>query len=114
MEAYKRGGHTVWECKYHLAWVTKYRYPVLGRCVARGATFEGPQFAQAAERVRLLRKRYWGQHLWARGCWVVSSGNVTDDVWVEYIKNQAPPEPDDNFMSREWLPCPPNGEPIRL
>ena len=25
----------------------------------------------------LLRKRYWGQHLWARGDWVVSSGNVT-------------------------------------
>ena len=29
MEAYKRG-HTVWDCKYHLVWVTKYRYPVLG------------------------------------------------------------------------------------
>jgi hypothetical protein len=21
----------------------------------------------------------------------------TDDVWVEYIKNQKPPEPDENF-----------------
>ena len=27
---YKRGSHTVWDCKYHLVWVTKYRYPVLG------------------------------------------------------------------------------------
>jgi putative transposase len=45
----------------------------------------------------ILRKRYWGQHLWARGYWVASSGNVTDEVWMEYIKNQAPPEPDDNF-----------------
>ena len=45
----------------------------------------------------VLRKRYWGQHLWARGYWVVSSGNVTDDMGVEYIKNQTPPEPDDNF-----------------
>jgi len=27
----------------------------------------------------------------------VSSGNVTDDMWVDYIKNQVPPEPDDNF-----------------
>jgi putative transposase len=44
-----------------------------------------------------LRKRYWGQHLWARGYWVAGSGNVTDEVWVEYIKNQTPPEPDDNF-----------------
>jgi REP element-mobilizing transposase RayT len=30
MEAYKRGSHTIWDCKYHLVWVTKYRYPVLG------------------------------------------------------------------------------------
>ena len=44
-----------------------------------------------------LRKRYWGQHLWARGYWVASSGNVTDEVWKEYIANQKPPEPDDNF-----------------
>ena len=44
-----------------------------------------------------LKKRYWGQHLWARGYWVVSSGNVTDEVWKEYIENQKPPEPDDNF-----------------
>jgi putative transposase len=29
--------------------------------------------------------------------WVANSGNVTDEVWVEYIKNQRPPEPDDNF-----------------
>jgi hypothetical protein len=33
----------------------------------------------------------------AEGYWVASSGNVTDEVWVEYIKNQTPPEPDDNF-----------------
>ena len=45
----------------------------------------------------ILRKRYWGQHLWSRGYWVASSGNVTDEVWMEYIKNQAPPEPEDNF-----------------
>jgi putative transposase len=46
---------------------------------------------------KVLRKRYWGQHLWARGYWVASSGNVTDEVWKEYIKNQKPPEPDDDF-----------------
>ena len=46
---------------------------------------------------KALRKRYWGQHLWARGYWVASSGNVTDEVWKEYIKNQRPPEPDDDF-----------------
>ena len=45
----------------------------------------------------ILRKRYWGQHLWARGYWVASSGNVTDEVWAEYIKSKTPPEPDDDF-----------------
>jgi len=44
-----------------------------------------------------LKKRYWGQHLWARGYWVATSGNVTDEVWMEYIKNQQPQEPDDEF-----------------
>jgi putative transposase len=29
--------------------------------------------------------------------WVTSSGNVTDEVWAEDIKNQTPPEPDDDF-----------------
>ena len=46
---------------------------------------------------RSLKRRYWGQHLWARGYWVVSSGNVTDEMWKEYILNQQPPEPDDDF-----------------
>src|SRR5260370_8169702 len=29
METAKSGSHTIWDCKYHLVWVTKYRYPVL-------------------------------------------------------------------------------------
>ncbi|MBU3032334.1 transposase [Paracoccus marinaquae] len=40
---------------------------------------------------------YWGQHLWARGYWVCTSGSVTDEMWMDYIANQTPPEPDDNF-----------------
>ena len=44
-----------------------------------------------------LRKRYWGQHLWGRGYWVVSSGNVTDDMWQKYIEDQKPETPDDHF-----------------
>ncbi|HED39678.1 MAG TPA: hypothetical protein ENJ13_04540 [Chromatiales bacterium] len=34
-----------------------------------------------------LRKRYWGQHMWARGYWVASSGNVTDEVWKKHTKS---------------------------
>ena len=44
-----------------------------------------------------LRKRYLGQHLWGRGYWVASSGNVTDEVWKKYIEDQKPEAPDDNI-----------------
>jgi len=30
MENYKKGSHTVWDCKYYLVWTKKYRYEVLG------------------------------------------------------------------------------------
>ena len=35
-----------------------------------------------------LNKQFWGQHLWARGYSVASSGNVTDEIIKAYIKNQ--------------------------
>ena len=35
-----------------------------------------------------LNKQYWGRHLWARGYFVASSGNVTDEVIAEYIQSQ--------------------------
>jgi hypothetical protein len=38
---------------------------------------------------------------------VTGTGNVTDEVWVEYIKRQTPPKLDDN---QDRL-CPPNGGP---
>ena len=46
-----------------------------------------------------LNKQFWGQHLWARGYFVASSGNVTDEVIAEYIKNQDLEErrKNDNF-----------------
>jgi putative transposase len=36
-----------------------------------------------------LRKQFWGQHLWARGYFVASSGNVTDEIIAEYIELQS-------------------------
>ena len=42
-----------------------------------------------------LRKQFWGRHLWARGYFCCSSGNVTDEVVAEYIANQGEPGPDD-------------------
>jgi putative transposase len=42
-----------------------------------------------------LQKQYWGRHLWARGCFVASSGNVTDEAIMEYIRQQDGTEPGD-------------------
>lgn len=36
-----------------------------------------------------LAKKFWGRHLWARGYFCVSSGNVTDEVIKEYIEGQS-------------------------
>ncbi len=36
-----------------------------------------------------LRKKFWGRHLWARGYFVCSSGNVTDEVIAAYIEQQS-------------------------
>ena len=29
MKDHKSASHAVWDCKYHLVWITKYRYAVL-------------------------------------------------------------------------------------
>lgn len=51
---------------------------------------------------RKLRKEFWGRHLWARGYFVASSGNVTDEVLEEYIESQGvEPKDDENFKISE-------------
>ncbi len=35
-----------------------------------------------------MRKTYWGRHVWARGYFCCSSGNVTDEVIKAYIEDQ--------------------------
>jgi putative transposase len=42
-----------------------------------------------------LRKTFWGRHLWARGYFCCSSGNVTDEVIAEYIANQSHDQDED-------------------
>ena len=36
-----------------------------------------------------MRKRFWGRHVWARGYFCGSSGNVTDEVIKAYIAQQS-------------------------
>ena len=44
-----------------------------------------------------LNKACWGRHLWARGFFVASSGNVTDEAIMEYIRTQDVTKEDGDF-----------------
>jgi len=46
---------------------------------------------------RHLRQACWGRHVWARGFFVSSIGNVTDEVIMEYIRTQDVEKSDDDF-----------------
>jgi putative transposase len=52
----------------------------------------------------VLRKRYWGQHLWGRGYFCSTVGAVTEQQIQEYIENQT----DDEGSFEVWDE--PNGE----
>ena len=45
---------------------------------------------------KVLSRQFWGRQLWGWGYFVATSGNVTDEVILEYIKNQ-----DDAAESKE-------------
>jgi putative transposase len=138
MTEYRKGAHRVYDIKYHVVWVTKYRYKVLRGeiglrarelirqiCVAKEIVIIkghiGPehvhlfvsvpprmsvsqimQYLKGKSSYRLqqeyptLKKRYWGQHIWARGYFCASSGTVTDEMIKAYIEQQDVP-PEDNF-----------------
>ena len=135
---YRKGSHTIYDIKYHIVWITKYRKPVIAGIVAercrelvrqvckeneveiiRGHVSKDhihlllsvPPTISVSKLVQLmkgrssrkllmedknLQRQYWGQHLWARGYFVASSGNVTDEMIKEYIENQDI-EKDDDF-----------------
>ena len=50
---------------------------------------------------RHLRKEFWGRHLWARGYFVASSGNVTDEAIKTYIEQQDLTREDETFKVTE-------------
>jgi putative transposase len=37
-----------------------------------------------------LRKRYWNRHFWARGYFSTTSGNITDDIILQYLQEHEP------------------------
>ena len=139
MAEYRRSAHAVFDIKYHVVWITKYRYKVLkGRvaertrdlirqiCEARDVTIvrgavspdhvhmllsvppdlspsklvqyvKGRSSRRIQDEFPEIRKRYWGQHLWARGYFCATVGAVDEKTIREYIENQKWDEDDQGF-----------------
>ena len=139
MKEYRKGAHTVYGIKYHLVWVTKYRYQVLRGEIAvrtrdmireicmqheiivlkghvgrdhihlfvsappRLSVSKMMQYIKGKSSRRLqqeyptLQKRYWGQHLWARGYFCASAGTVTDAMIADYLERHTTTEVQPDF-----------------
>jgi len=136
MENYRKSSHTVYDIKYHLVWITKYRKPALRGEIAERIrdlireickandveilkghvsrehvhifvsvpphmsvselmkSIKGKTSRKMLMEYKTLSKAFWGRHLWARGYFAASSGNVTDEVIMKYIEEQGK-EPED-------------------
>ena len=142
---YRKTSHAVYDLKYHVVWITKYRKPVLrGEIAARLrelirqtcttldvyiekghiatdhihlllsvpphlSVSEMMQHLKGRSSRRLLQeyaeleRQFWGKHLWARGYFAASSGNVTDEIINQYIESQgqSPTTDDTDFRVGE-------------
>jgi putative transposase len=145
MEHYRKSSHTVYDLKYHLVWITKYRKPVLRGdiatrvrdlireiCKAKDVeiikghvskdhvhilvsvpphlsvsdlvqSLKGKSSRKLLMESKSLNRMFWGRHLWARGYFVASSGNVTDEVIIKYIEEQGHEPPDGDFKVEDEL-----------
>lgn len=63
---------------------------------------KGKSSRKLQQEFELLRKKYWGQHLWARGYFVVTVGNVNAEDVQKYIENQEIHHKDNNFKISEF------------
>lgn len=143
MVDYRKSSHAVYDIKYHIIWVTKYRYKVLKKNIAirlrelirQGCESRNIKIVQGGigkEHIHILiscppsmapskivqylkgrssrliqeefpelKKKYWGQHLWARGYFCATVGSVTEEMIKNYIKNQESKDIDDIFKIEE-------------
>ena len=139
MAEYRRSAHAVFDLKYHVVWITKYRHKILrGRVaerardlirqtcearevvIVRGAIspdhihillsapaqiapaklvqyIKGRSSRKLLEEFPELRKKYWGQHMWARGYFCATVGAVDEATIKAYIENQKWDEDDQGF-----------------
>jgi putative transposase len=45
-----------------------------------------------------IKKRYWGQHIWGRGYFCATEGNITDEIIKQYIAGHQTESTTENFV----------------
>jgi REP element-mobilizing transposase RayT len=76
--------------------------PAPSRAEPCHAGYQGQDLAPSPPRLSKAAGDVLGRHLWGRGYFVCSSGNVTDEVIAEYIRVQGgEPQNDDHFPVSE-------------
>ena len=50
-----------------------------------------------------LSREFWGRHVWGCGYFVSTSGNITDEMIMEYITNQDDEKKDEDFTVSDGL-----------
>jgi putative transposase len=63
---------------------------------------KGKSSRKLLQEFELLRKRYWGQHLWARGYFPVTVGNVNAEEVQKCIEQQEAHHKKDAFRISEF------------
>lgn len=53
------------------------------------------------EEFPVLRKRYWGQHFWARGYFCSTVGQVTEEMIMTYLEHHFAADPNDDFRTED-------------
>ncbi len=62
---------------------------------------KGRSASKLFESFPYLRKRFWGRHLWARGFFCVTSGEVTESMIKNYLEHHFEPKVEDNFRTED-------------
>ncbi len=60
-------------------------------------SIKGKSSRKMMSEYKALSRTFWGRHIWARGYFAASSGNVTDEVIMQYIELQGKEPEDGNF-----------------
>ena len=62
---------------------------------------KGRSATKVFEEFPMLKKRYWGQHFWARGYFCTTVGQVTEEMIRRYIEHHFEADPNDDFRTED-------------